>query len=114
MLNKRHEIAQTVANALLPAERNLDAAIVNNAQLTIAVVEGRTAARLPLTTGQAGLELVAQATANLVQARGFLAQAHAEFRKTQREIGLDAFSYGDVAECPEPRALRLVPDQRVA
>lgn len=114
MLNKRHEIAQAIANELLPSEREIDSAIVRNARLMIAVVEGRRAARVALSTGQEGLDLVAQASAKLVAARGLLAEAHIAFRRTQSEVGLDAFSYGDAAECPPPSGLSVVPSVRAA
>lgn len=100
MLNARHELAQSVASDLLLAEQDLDQAILHNARLTISVVEGRRRLRLPLATGQAGLALVAKATTNLLEARGLMAEAHKAFRKTQSEIGLDAFSYGDLGLCP--------------
>lgn len=100
MLNQRHETAKTVASELLPAERDVDAAIVRNSKLTIAVVEGRRRCKLPLAAGQEGLTLIADATARLVEARALLAQAHTAFRATQDEIGLQAFSYGDICECP--------------
>lgn len=114
MLNKRHEIAQTIAGELLPSEKEVDSAIVRSARLMIAVVEGRKAARVSLSAGQDGLELVAQASASLVNARGLLAEAHLAFRKTQSEVGLDAFSYGDAAECPDPKGLTVVPHVRAA
>ena len=118
MLNSRHKLAQSVAAELLPAEQEIDNAILHNSRLAITVVEGRKALRLPLTTGQKGLELVSQATANLVQARGLLAEAHMAFRKTQSEVGLDAFSYGDMGQCPpstqENGGLRVVATANVA
>ena len=114
MLNQRHEVAQAVAQELLPAEHDIDSAIVRNARLTIAVIEGRKNARLPLAAGQEGLYLVASANARLVEARGLLVAAHTAFRKTQSEIGLDAFSYGDVALCPPSGRLQLVPAANVA
>lgn len=104
MLNQRHEVAKAVASELLPAERDVDAAIVRNSKLTIAVVEGRRSCKLPLSAGQNGLELVANATARLIEARALLAEAHSAFRETQHEIGLKAFSYGDVSECPPSTA----------
>lgn len=100
MLNERHQVAQAVAGELIPAEQDLDAAIVRSAKLAIAVVEGRRAAKLPLDAGQEGLDLVAGATARLVEARGLFIRAHQAFRATQSEIGLDAFSYGDIWVCP--------------
>ena len=100
MLNQRHEAAQAVARELIPAERDLDAAILRSARLTIAVIEGRKSAKLPLASGQDGLQLVANASSKLVEARGLLVEAHCAFRATQSEMGLDAFSYGDIWECP--------------
>lgn len=100
MLNQRHEAARAIASELLPAEQEVDSAIVRNARMTIAVVEGRKRCRLPLRTGQEGLDLVVQATARLVEARSLLAQAHLAFKDTQAEVGLTAFSYGDEQECP--------------
>ena len=117
MLNERHKLAKSVADELLPAEQDIDNAILHNSRLAIAVVEGRKALRLPLTTGQKGLELVTQATASLAQARGLLAQAHVAFRKTQSEIGLDAFAYGDLGECPpttKTAGLSVVPSAQAA
>jgi hypothetical protein len=100
LLNQRHEAARAVAAELLPAEQDVDSAIVRNAKIAIAVVEGRRRCKLPLTAGQEGLSLVTSATTRLVEARALLAQAHAAFRETQNEVGLQAFSYGDITECP--------------
>ena len=104
MLNHRHEAASAVAAELLPAEQDVDSAIVRNAKLAIAVVEGRRKCKLPLSSGQEGLTLIANATVRLVEARELLAQAHAAFRSTQDEIGLRAFSYGDLGACPPSSA----------
>jgi hypothetical protein len=114
LLNQRHEAAMAVASELLPAEKEVDSAIIRNARLTIAVVEGRRKCRLPLTSGQDGLNLVTQATARLVEARALLAQAHLAFRETQNEIGLQAFSYGDISECPPSSAEEKSPLKIVA
>lgn len=109
MLNQRLEAARAVATELLPAEKDVDAAIVRNAKLAIAVVEGRRRLKLPLATGHEGLEFVTQATLRLVEARSLLAQAHTAFRSTQAEIGLRAVSFGDEQECPPTTGeLRLV------
>jgi hypothetical protein len=112
LLNQRHEAARAVASELLPAEQEVDSAIVRNAKLTIAVVQGRKRCKLPLTVGQQGLNFVTQATARLVEARALLAQAHLEFRTTQHEIGLQAFSYGDISECP-PSSAEATPSLKV-
>jgi hypothetical protein len=114
LLNQRHETARAVASELLPAEQDVDAAIIRNAKLTIAVVEGRKKCKLPLTAGQEGLSLVADATGRLIEARGLLARAHAAFRATQDEIGLQAFSYGDISDCPPSSAAASPPLKVVA
>lgn len=114
MLNKRHEVAQAIAKELIPAEADIDTAILRNARLTIAVVEGRKALKMPLLAGQEGLALVARANANLVEARGLIAAAHVAFRQTQSEAGLDAFCYGDVAECPPAKAAATLRPANVA
>lgn len=100
MLNQRYAAAKAVAEELFPAERVVDEAIVYNSRLAIAVVEGRRSANLPLTTGQVGLDLVVQANVRLCEARGLLAAAHYSFRQTQTEVGLRAYSWGDIQECP--------------
>lgn len=100
MLNQRHKAAQAIANELFPAEKVVDDAIVHHAKLAIAVVEGRRSAKLPITAGQEALDYVTQATVRLSEARALLAAAHRSFRETQVEIGLKAFSYGDLQECP--------------
>lgn len=99
---------------MLPAEKDVDSAIVRNARLTIAVIEGRRKCKLPLNAGEDGLNLVTQATARLVEARGLLAQAHFAFRETQNEMGLQAFSYGDISECPPSSAEETSPLKIVA
>lgn len=114
MLNERNAAARAVATELLPAERDVDSAIVRNAKMTIAVVEGRRKCKLPLTTGQEGLQFVTEATSRLVEARSLLAHAHVAFRTTQDEIGLQAFSYGDISDCPPPSAETAPPLKIVA
>jgi hypothetical protein len=109
MLNQRMNAARAVATELLPAEKDVDAAIVRNAKLAIAVIEGRRACKLPLTTGHEGLQFVTEASVRLVEARSLLAQAHASFRSAQVDLGLKAVSFGDEQECPPIKGeLRLV------
>jgi len=85
---------------LFPAEADLEKAIVHASRLTIALVEGRKAAKLPITMGQDGLEHVSRATAKLIDARGEMGAAHESFREAQYELGLKAVSFGDIYDCP--------------
>jgi hypothetical protein len=61
MLNQRLAAARKVADELLPAEADLDNAILHASRLAIAVIEGRREAKLPLNVGQEGLALVSRA-----------------------------------------------------
>ena len=100
MLNDRLIVAQNVASELLPAEAEVDSAIVHASRLTIAVVEGRRKARLPITVGQEALSHVASATTQLVNARAQLGSAHVALRAAKDEIGLRAVGMGDLWDCP--------------
>jgi hypothetical protein len=109
VFNQRYAAAKAVADELLPAERVVDEAIVHNSKLAIAVVEGRRSANLPLSAGQEGLDFVIQANVRLCEARGLLAAAHHAFRQTQAEVGLKAYSWGDIQECPPSSVEEQVP-----
>ena len=104
MLNQRLAAARKVADELLPAEADLDNAILHASRLAIAVIEGRKTAKLPLDTGQEGLALMARAASKLVDARGDIIAAHVALRDTKDGIGLRAVSFGDIHESPENRA----------
>ena len=103
MLNQRLTFARGVAEELFPAEADIEKAIVHASRLTIALVEGRKTAKLPITVGQEGLAHMSRATAKLVDARGDIGAAHAAFRETQGELGLKAVSFGDFWDCPPPK-----------
>lgn len=100
MLNQRLTFAKGVADELFPAEAEIEKAIVHASRLTIALVEGRKTAKLPITVGQEGLLHMSRATAKLVDARGDIGQAHAAFRESQHDLGLRAVSFGDYWDCP--------------
>jgi len=110
MLNQRITAARQVADELLPAEVELDNAILHTSRLAIAVIEGRRTARLPLNTGQEGLSFVSRATAKLVDARGDMMAAHVAFRETKDKIGLRTVSFGDIHESPDQKLAELTPD----
>lgn len=114
MLNQRLAVVRKVADELLPAEADLDNAILHASRLAIAVIEGRKSAKLPLNTGQEGLTLMSRAAAKLIDARGDIIAAHVALRQTQYEIGLQAVSFGDVHESPDRKLGHLDDAARAA
>ena len=109
MLNQRLAAARGVADELLPAEIDLDNAILHASRVAIAVIEGRRSAKLPLDTGPHGLALVSRAATKLIEARGDILSAHVAFRETQGDIGLRTVAFGDIHESPDkPQALHDV------
>lgn len=111
MLNQRLSAAQAVAAELFPAEQHLDDAIVRASKLTIAVVEGRRRAKLPITAGQEGLNHIIIAAAKLIEAREQMGAAHSALRATQDDIGLRTISFGDLWDCPpNPNKKAVLPD----
>ena len=109
MLNDRLTAARGVAAELLPAETDLENALLHTSKLVIAIVQGRRMARLPITIGQDGLEHIAQVTGRLIDARRELAAAHAALRKNQIEVGLRAVAVGDLWDCPPAAELTDIP-----
>jgi hypothetical protein len=105
MLNERLAVARRVANELLPAEADLDNAILHASRLAIAVIEGCKTAKLPHDTGQEGLVLASRAAAKLIDARGDMLAAHVAFRESQNDIGLRAVSFGDIYVSPSSGSL---------
>lgn len=116
MLNQRLTAAKSVFAELVPTEELIEDAIVRNARLTIAIVEGRQSARLPITTGQESLAAISEVHAALVQARAQIGSAHAALARDKVDIGLGTRAMGDWGECPDiksqseaqPSPLRVV------
>lgn len=101
MLNERLATAQTVAEQLFSAEAMIEDAILRTSRLAIAIVEGRQAAKLPITAGQDSLNSVAVVTASLVKARSEIAVAHVALAEDKVKMGLGTRSMGDWGECPD-------------
>lgn len=104
MLNQRLKAAKTVFSELVPTEQLIEDALVRNARLTIAIVEGRQSARLPITAGQESLAAIRDVQAALVDARLHIGSAHAALAQDKVQIGLGARAMGDWGECPKVAA----------
>lgn len=109
MLNQRLTAAKAVATALFPTEKMIEDAIVGNARLAIAIIEGRQSARLPISAGQESLAAVAGVQAALVEARLQIGAAHAALAEDKIRVGLGERAMGDWGECPEVKGAQGMP-----
>ena len=117
MLNQRLAAAKAVASQLMPTEQLIEDAIVGNARIAIAIVQGRQSAKLPITAGQESLEAIAGVQAALIEARLQIGSAHAFLAQEKIRIGLGERAMGDWGECPpiaENAAPQIAPLRVVA
>ena len=112
MLRERRRAADRVANDFLEAEAAVDKAAMLAASCMATLMQQRVAANLPLGTGAAALQMVSQASFEMVAVRQRFIEAHRALVDVRTEIGLGQFyGYGDTAECPPNEgALRLAAD----
>jgi hypothetical protein len=95
MLKDRQQAAQKVADRLFAVENAIDAAVRSAAELTAAMPEARTDARLSAVIGQEALDQAAEAFALLVQARRAMVATHHKLEETRIRIGLREVNVGD-------------------
>ncbi|MEG3171070.1 hypothetical protein U1708_02475 [Sphingomonas sp. ZB1N12] len=101
MLRERRRAADRVANDFLEAEAAVDKAAMLTASCMATLMQQRVAANLPLGTGAAALQMVSQASFEMVAVRQRFIEAHRALVDVRTEIGLGQFyGYGDTAECP--------------
>ncbi|KQN01292.1 MULTISPECIES: helix-turn-helix transcriptional regulator [Sphingomonas] len=101
MLRERRRAADRVANDFLEAEAAVDKAAMLTASCVATLMQQRVAANLPLGTGAAALQMVSQASFEMVAVRQRFIEAHRALVDVRTEIGLGQFyGYGDTAECP--------------
>ena len=104
MLNERLTAARRIADALGPAEADIEAAIASTSRLITAIAIGREQVRVPVTTGQSSLAALSGVVQELIDARAGIAEAHAALAKDRIAVGLDAYAMGDVGDCPSTSA----------
>lgn len=92
------EAGRRVVARLFPAENTIDDALVANAALTIATVEGRKVLQSPCGANQKALAALQAAGAHLVEARQATVLAHAEFVRIRADEGLETVPFG----CDQP------------
>ena len=101
MLKQRRDATDAVTSIFLAAEAAVDHAAMLAASCVSTLLQQRVAANLPVATGTAALQLVSQASFDMVNARQRFVDAHRALIDVRHEIGLGQFyGYGDTAECP--------------
>ena len=111
MLKERRRATDAVTADFLKAEAAVDAAAQLAATCVSTLLQQRVAANLPVSTGTAALQMVAEASMDIIKARQRFVEAHSALIEVRRDIGLGQFyGYGDVSECPPNEgALRDAP-----
>ena len=99
MLKQRRHAADLVTAEFLKAEQSVDAAAQMAASCVSTLLQQRAAANLPVSTGIGALQLISDASADLIRARQRFVEAHGALVAVRTEIGL-GFLYGDESECP--------------
>ena len=102
MLKQRREAVQRVAADFRKLEAAADQAAFLGAECLRTMIEMRAHASLPVNTGLAEIQMVMDATADLVRVRQKLIETHASLALLPDSIGVRGF--GDSSECP-PQAL---------
>lgn len=102
MLKERRLAAETVAEALFAAERAIDAAITSTATLAALMPTTRQEANLSAMVGQDALMSAIQTMQSLGHAREGIVVTHKHLSTAQRDIGLQAVSFGSGGEKPPP------------
>jgi len=111
MLKERRRATDAVTADFLKAEAAVDEAAQLAATCVSTLLQQRLAANLPVGTGSAALQLVAEASMDMIKARARFVEAHSALVEVRRDIGLGQFyGFGDVSECPPNEgALREAP-----
>jgi DNA-binding CsgD family transcriptional regulator len=101
MLKERRRATEMVTADFLKAEAAVDEAAQLAATCVSTLLQQRVAANLPVSTGSEALQLVAEASMDMIKARARFVEAHRALIAVRHDIGLGQFyGFGDVSECP--------------
>ncbi|MBO9711911.1 hypothetical protein [Sphingomonas sp.] len=99
-MNRKIKAGQRVAERLFPAENSIDDAILQNAALMIALINGRKEAQLPATEIQDMLRNTAKGIATLIEGRGAICVTHSGIVELRDRHGLPTRGFGCESPCP--------------
>lgn len=89
-------VAQGVANRLFAAEKAIDTAVAEAAQLMAAMIAARGELNLAAEVGDDAVSKVADALNVLAQARRTVVSAHGDLAEVQLRLGIRTRMFGDV------------------
>ena len=95
---QRRIVAREVTQKLNEVESQIDQTLIAAGVLLASLPEARQRASLSAVIGQDALDLVAQATVILTQARGKFVEAHHALAETSKSIGVDPRTTGGVGD----------------
>ena len=95
---QRRLVAREVTVKLNRVESQIDQTLIAAGALLSALPDARERANLSALVGQDALDLVAQATVILAQARGKFVEAHHALAATSKAIGVDPRTTGGIGD----------------
>lgn len=102
------QTAMDVAQQVRAVEDNIEAALIELAELQARMIRAPSVTGVGIATGHGALEQVAHSLQALVSARGGMAQCHAALLAARQQVpGLRTTAFGDGQECPPPGAIHL-------
>jgi hypothetical protein len=110
MLNDRLEAARPFAKNINAVEHSLNQslALIGKMLADIPAARAKLSKTIPLETGVAATESLAEAAVSAARSYRQIIEAHAHFAADRDAIGLRTVSWGDVGDCPN-RALAAAP-----
>lgn len=102
MHKKRRDVAQTIHQTLIPAERSQDRAAIETTECLLAALKGRQRAHVPLATGLKAITYLSDAAFKAIEARNLIILAHGELAEVASDVGLDIRAWGPTEDCPSP------------
>jgi hypothetical protein len=102
MLNERLEAARPFAKNIKAVEQSLNQSLglIGQMLADIPAARAKLFKTIPLETGMAATESLAEAAVSAARSYRQIIEAHAHFAADKDAIGLRTVSFGDVGNCP--------------
>jgi hypothetical protein len=103
MLNERLEAARPFAKNINAVEHSLNQslALIGQMLADIPAARAKLAKTIPLETGVAATESLAEAAVSAARSYRQIIEAHAHLAADRDAVGLRTVSFGDVGNCPD-------------